>query len=272
MPGRELIRAWLKAGFVEAEIFHDTESGTPQGGVISPCLFNVALNGLQKALGPKYGLVLYADDLVVCASSREQLEAARLTIEDWLKPRGLTLHQEKTRIVHINDGFNFLGFSIRQYRGRCLVKPQKEKVLGFLRKLRLWLNKHKQAKAENVIRQLNPILRGWSNNYRHVCSKKTFSCVSKEIWKMLWKWCLRRHPNKGKRWVALKYFGQYKTAGWRFQAKLNDGTLYLHDVAKVKIERHVKVRAAASPDDPALREYWKKRKVERNTRRQTNAK
>ncbi len=267
MPGRELIRAWLKAGYVEAEIFHKTEAGTPQGGVISPCLFNVAMHGLQQALGPKYGLVLYADDLVVCASSREEIEAAQLIIEDWLKPRGLTLHPEKTRIVHISDGFNFLGFSIRQYRGTCLVKPQKEKVLGFLRKLRSWLNNHKQAKTENVIRHLNPMLRGWSNNYKHVVSKKTFSCMSKEIWKMLWKWCLRRHPNKGKRWVARKYFGTRAGARWRFHAKVGDTTLYLYDVAAVKIVRHVKVRANASPDDPALQDYWTARKRSHNTRR-----
>ena len=273
MPGRELIKEWLKAGYVEAEIFHETESGTPQGGIISPCLFNVALHGLQQTLGPKYGLVVYADDLVVCASTRDEIEAARLTIEDWLKPRGLTLHPEKTRIVHINDGFNFLGFSIRQYGGKCLIKPQKEKVLGFLRKLRLWLNNHKQAKAENVIRHLNPILRGWSNNYMHVVSKKTFSCASKEIWKMLWKWCLRRHQNKGKRWVARKYFGEYGNSRWRFQAKVRDATLYLHDVASVKIERHIKIQGAASPDDPALQDYWKRRQDERNTRRrQTRSK
>jgi len=267
MPGRELIRAWLKAGYVEAEIFHETESGTPQGGVISPCLFNVALHGLQQTIGPAYGLVLYADDLIVCASTREEIEAVRLTIEDWLAPRGLTLHPEKTRIVHIDDGFNFLGFSLRRYKGKCLVKPQKEKVLSFLRKLRSWLNNHKQAKAENVIRHLNPILRGWSNNYMHVVSKQTFSCVSKEIWKMLWKWCLRRHQNKGKRWVAKKYFGQHGNAPWRFQAKVGDTTLYLYDVASVKIERHIKVRGAASPDDPALQDYWKARQDERNTRR-----
>lgn len=265
MPGRELVKAWLKAGYVEAEFFHETESGTPQGGVISPCLLNIALNGLQDALGPVYGYVRYADDFIVCASSREQLEAAKLTIEEWLKPRGLELNSEKTRIVHIDDGFNFLGFSIRRYKGKCLVKPQKEKVLGFLKRLRSWLNKHKQATAENVIRHLIPILRGWSENYSHVVSKQTFSYVSNELWKMLWKWCLRRHPKKGKPWIAKKYFGAFDS--WIFQAKVRDTTLYLYDVALVPIERHTKVRAAASPDDPALQGYWRERQEGRNTRR-----
>jgi len=265
IPGRELIKAWLKAGYVEAEVFQETDSGVPQGGIISPCLFNVALHGLQQALGPAYGCVVYADDLIVCASSPEKIDAARSTIEEWLKPRGLTLHPEKTKTVHIKDGFNFLGFSIRQYGGKCLIKPQKEKVFGFLRKIRLWLNKHKQAATENVIRYLNPILRGWSNNYMHVVSKQVFDFVSYEIWKMLWKWCLRRHPNKGKRWVATKYFGV--DPHWVFQAKLGDVTLYLYDVSSTRIERHVKVKGDASPDDPALKDYWKARTEHTKARR-----
>jgi len=130
VPGRELIKSWLKAGYVEADFFHETDSGTPQGGIISPCLLNVALHGLQQRLGPEYGCVVYADDLIVCASTRERIETAQSTIEEWLKPRGLTLHPEKTRIVHINDGFNFLSFSIRKFKGKCLIKPQKEKVLA----------------------------------------------------------------------------------------------------------------------------------------------
>ena len=209
VPGRHLLRAWLKAGYVEADFFHTTDSGTPQGGIISPLLLNVALHGLQQKLGPAYGCVVYADDLIVCASTREQIEAAKSTIEDWLKPRGLTLHPEKTRIVHVDDGFNFLSFHIRKYKGKCLIKPQKEKVLAFLAELRLWLNNHKQAAAENVIRHFNKILPGWSNHYSHAVSKQALSYVSCEIWKMLWKWCLRRHPNKGKTWVLRKYFGPH---------------------------------------------------------------
>jgi RNA-directed DNA polymerase len=266
VPGRELIRAWLKAGYVEAELFHETDSGTPQGGIISPVLLNVALHGLEQKLGPVYGCVIYADDLIVCASTREKIEAAKSTIEEWLQPRGLTLHPEKTRIVHIDDGFNFLSFSIRRYKGKCLIKPQKEKVLAFLAELRLWLNKHKQAAAENVIRHFNKILPGWSNHYSHVVSKHVLFYVSSEIWKMLWKWCLRRHPKKGKHWVAKKYFGGHGNANWIFQANDGKKTIYLFDVSSVKIERHIKVRGAASPDDPTFREYWQTREDRRKAR------
>jgi RNA-directed DNA polymerase len=228
---------------------------------------NVALHGLHQVLGSAYGYVRYADDLIVCASTREEIEIAQSTIEEWLQPRGLTLHPEKTRIVHINDGFNFLSFHIRKFKGKCLIKPQKEKVLAFLAELRLWLNKHKQATAENVIWHFNKILPGWSEHYKHAVSKAVFAYVSSEIWKMLWKWCLRRHPDKGKDWVRKKYFGSYGNTSWRFYAKSRDKTLYLFDVAHVPIERHIKVRGSACPDDPALQDYWKTRKEERKTRR-----
>jgi len=272
LPGRELIKQWLKAGYVEAECFHVTESGTPQGGIISPLLLNVALHGLQQKLGPVYGYIRYADDLVVCASSREKIEEAQITISELLQQRGLALHPEKTRIAHIDDGFNFLGFSIRRYRGKCLIKPQKEKVLAFLSEQRLWLNKHKQVAAESVIRHLNPILRGWSNNYRHVVSKQVLAYVSSQIWKMLWKWCLRRHPEKGKKWVSRKYFCLHKNVSWTFHAQAGNDKLFLFDMGAVQIERHIKVRSGASPDDPTLQEYWTKRRETRMKRPKVKAK
>lgn len=256
VPGRDLIRQWLKAGYMEAEVFHTTDSGTPQGGIISPLLLNIALHGMQKALGSAYGYVRYADDLIVCARTRDEIEAVKTRIQEWLKPRGLELHPEKTRIVHIEDGFNFLSFSIRRYRGKCLCKPQKEKVLDFLSQRRLWLSKHKQATAEEVIRYLNPKLRGWANHYRRAVSKEVFAYVSHQVWQMLWRWCLRRHRKKSKYWVRNKYFGSPKTKSWRFQAHTDDGALYLYDVSSTRIERHIKVRGDASPDNPDLRDYW----------------
>jgi RNA-directed DNA polymerase len=267
LPGHELIREWLKAGYVEAEIFHATESGTPQGGIISPLLLNVALHGLQNALGPKYGYIRYADDFIVFAKTQEQIQTAQTTIADWLRERGLLLHPEKTRIVHINDGFNFLSFSVRRYGGKCLIKPQKEKVLAFLAQLRLWLNRHKQAPVESVIKHLNPIIRGWSNHYKHVVSKRVFAYVSAEIFKMLWKWCRRRHPGRARRWVAAKYFGVTGPVRWIFHVRSQTGTLQLFDISAVRIERHIKVKGTASPDDPDLQEYWKMRRELRKTRK-----
>lgn len=267
VPGRELIKQWLAAGYVESEMFHATDSGVPQGGVISPLFLNVALHGLQQHLGPAYGYIRYADDLIVYARSREKIEDVQSRIEEWLQPRGLALHPEKTRIAHIDDGFNFLGFSVKRYKGKCLIKPQKEKVLAFLAELRLWLNKHKQAATENVIRHFNPILRGWANNYRHVVSKQVFQYVTCQLWKMLWKWCLRRHPKKARKWVRKKYFGPHRNVSWTFQAQSGDKIIYLYNVAYVPIERHVKVKLDASPDDPNLQEYWKERKETRKRRR-----
>jgi RNA-directed DNA polymerase len=271
VPGRELIKQWLKAGYVESDVLHATESGTPQGGIISPLLLNVALHGLQQRLGAKYGFVRYADDFVVTASSREQIERIVPLIEEWLAERGLALHPEKTRIVHIDDGFNFLGFSLRRYRGKCLIKPQKDKVLVFLRSIRQWLSNHRQMPVDGVIRHLNPILRGWSNYYKHVVSKQVFSFVSHRLWQMLWHWCLRRHPNKGTHWVRRNYFGTSGTA-WNFQARCRNAngenyTVSLFSMASIPIERHVKVRGTASPDDPGLRAYWLQRSDERKTRR-----
>ena len=265
LPGHELIRQWLKAGYIETEMFHATESGTPQGGIISPLLLNVALHGLHDAIGQRHGFVRYADDFIVCAKTRADIEAVKLTIEEWLRKRGLTLHPEKTRIVHIEDGFNFLSFSFRHYRGKCLFKPQKEKVQLFLARIRRWLNHHRQARAENVIRHLNPILRGWSNHYRHAVSKQTFSYVAHEIWRMLWQWCLRRHPSKGKDWVCKKYFTWHQNYRWTFFAKMGEDTLYLFNMRDVSIVRHVKIKGIASPDDPALQDYWHERWEQRQT-------
>jgi RNA-directed DNA polymerase len=160
VPGRELVKQWLKAGYVENEVFHTTKSGTPQGGVISPLLANIALDGLEKLCRGRFGFIRYADDFVITSKRQEDLEKVKPEIQDWLKQRGLVLNDLKIRIVSIEDGFNFLGFNVRHYHGKCLVKPEKAKVLNFLRDIRLWLKSQKQATAENVVRYLNPVLRG----------------------------------------------------------------------------------------------------------------
>lgn len=265
VPGRELIRQWLKAGYVEQEMLHPTETGTPQGGVISPLLANIALDGMQRMLGSEYGFVRYADDFVVCASTREAAELAKSKLQDWLAERGLLLHPQKTRIVHINDGFNFLGFNIRRYRGKCLFTPQKEKVLQFLRSIRSWLKRHAAVRQDEVIEHLNPILIGWANYYRHGVSKRVFGFVDHEIWKSLWKWCIRRHHNKRRDWIKDRYFGIKDNVDWTFQTKRLDRNEQLQTISLVRIhyipiERHVKVVGASSPDDPSQCDYWFKRR------------
>jgi RNA-directed DNA polymerase len=264
IPGRELIKLWLKAGYVEAEIFHATTRGVQQGGVISPLIANVALDGLEKLLTGKAGYIRYADDLVVTAKSKEQIEAIIPLVENFLAERGLKLNMEKTRIVHVKDGFNFLGFNVRSYKDKCIIKPQKEKVHAFLKDVRLWLNNHKAVKVENVIRHLNPILTGWANYYKHVNSKQTLAYVDSQVWRAIWQWCLRRHQNKSKGWVQRKYFKRYQGVAWSFFATVPDQNMgsrdiFLTNVGKISVTPYVKVAGSASPDDPELRQYWAKR-------------
>jgi RNA-directed DNA polymerase len=274
IPGRELIKQWLKAGYVEADILHATASGVPQGGVVSPVIANIALDGLQQLLDGKLGFVRYADDFIVTAKSKEQIEAVVPAIEEWLAERGLMLNHEKTKIVSINDGFNFLGFNVRHYQGKCLIKPEKAKVLDFLASIRKWLSDKRQAEAAMVIRYLNPIIIGWANYYRHAVSKETFSYVSHQIWKAIWTWCTRRHPHKTAKWVKKKYFKIVSGKDWRFFTMTHNAQgeqirLMLADIAATPITRHVKVKGAASPDDPSLREYWLARRTRENKKATT---
>ena len=284
IPGKELIKQWLKAGYVESEIIHSTESGTPQGGIISPLLANIALEGLENILSqhikakeytlksgksagkvkrmklPRYGYIRYADDFVVTAETREEIEDILPTIRVFLAERGLTLNEEKTQIRNLTEGFNFLGFNIRQYGGKCLIKPQREKVIAKLREIKAWLKSHKTIKAESVIQYLNPILRGWANYYKHGVSSETFQTFGSILWKMLWKWAKRRHPKKGARWVKSKYF-QRVNGDWVFFAKTKNRhgepqEVNLYQIGETKITRHIKVKDKATPDDPELKTYW----------------
>jgi RNA-directed DNA polymerase len=271
IPGRELIKQWLKAGYVEAEIFHATTGGVQQGGVISPLIANIALDGLEKLLAGKAGYIRYADDLVVTAKSKEQIEALVPLVENFLAERGLKLNMNKTRIVHVKNGFNFLGFNVRSYKDKCIVKPEKEKVHTFLKGIRNWLKSHKAVAVENVIRHLNPILTGWANYYKNVNSKQTLAYVETEVWRTIWKWCLRRHQNKSKDWVQRKYFKHHQGVAWSFFATVPDLDLgkidiFLTNVSKIPIKPHIKVSGSASPDDPTLRQYWANRRARVNLR------
>jgi RNA-directed DNA polymerase len=223
---------------------------------------------MERLLNGKASLIRYADDFVITARSRIEIEAIKPIVEKWLAVRELAMHPDKTKIVSINEGFDFLGFSVRHYKGKCLVKPQKEKVLKFLRDIRQWLKSHRQLEAEHVIRHLNPILIGWANYYRHAVSKDIFAYVSHEIWKALWRWCLRRHPNKGKDWVQKKYFSPDNNRTWKFYAKTSTPqgkrkVLYLVAISYIPIIRHIKVKGLASPDNPAFNAYWTIRKTQR---------
>jgi len=287
-PGREWIRQWLKAGYMEAEVFHTTDAGTPQGGVISPLLANIALDGMGELLSQfrdrkafprtqagregqvgyrqvtRYGFIRYADDFLVTARSREALEAVVPILQDWLQQRGLMLHPEKTRIVHKDEGFDFLGFHIQARQGKCLITPQAAKVSAKLQALRAWLKAHLHTSPALVIRFLNPILQGWGRYYRHVVSKRVFNAMDDQLWRAIWRWCLRRHPNKSKTWVAKRYFKAFGYRHWVFAATVRtptdgDKSISLFRLDSLTIERHVKVKGTASPDDPDLQDYWQHR-------------
>jgi len=187
--GNTLVEEWLKAGFVENKKgYNPIEKGTPQGGVISPLLANIELHGLEKYIkqcNPKVGVIRYADDFIVSGKDRESLEKLKIQINQWLSERGLRISEEKTRIVHIKEGFNFLGFNLRQYeinengvqKNVLLIKPQKSKVLAFCKKVGETIDSMKTRTLEEIIRKIEPMLRNFSNYYRGVVSKEIFSYI-----------------------------------------------------------------------------------------------
>jgi RNA-directed DNA polymerase len=267
-PKRNLIEGWLKAGFNFDGKFNPTEMGTPQGGVISPLLANIGLHGLEtyiKSTNPKLGVVRYADDFIVTARDKGSLETAQVQIQQWLSKRGLELSTEKTCITSMEDGFDFLGFNHRHYNGKLLIKPTKKKVLDFCKRVGVEIKAMYGAKQEDVISKLNPILRGFANYYKGVVSKETFCYISHRVWQYLWHWAKRRHPNKRTTWVYKRYFKAIKGNKWTFACLLSEHQglverdYSLYPIAYTPIERHIKVKGGASPDDPSLKEYWNKR-------------
>ena len=266
-PKRDLIKGWLKAGFVLDGKFNPTKTGTPQGGVISPLLANIGLHGLEnfiKSTNPKLGVVRYADDFIITARDKESLEQIQIQIQQWLLDRGLKFSFEKTLITSMEDGFDFLGFNHRHYNGKLLIKPSKKKVLDFCKRIGKEIKKMNGAEQESLVKKLNPILQGFANYYKGVVSKDTFNYISHRMWQYLWRWAKRRHPNKSIKWVRKRYFKTINGNKWTFATITSDRRgkekdLILYPIAYTPIERHVKVKGNASPDDPSLKEYWEKR-------------
>ena len=264
---------WLKAGYIDRKRLFPTEAGTPQGGIISPVLSNVTLDGLEKELKPfrgrKVNFVRYADDFIVTGTSKSMLEQeVKPVIIRFLKERGLTLSEEKTKVTHIEEGFDFLGQNVRKHNGKLLIKPSKKNVKTFLEKVRKVLKANMTAKQESLISLLNPIIRGWANYHRHVVSKETFGWVDHQIWQKLWQWCKRRHPNKGRKWIKARYFHRIGSRNWVFAAKIkkNDGKtdfMKLYSAASTPIRRHVKIKAEACPYDMAWELYFEERKIQK---------
>jgi RNA-directed DNA polymerase len=266
-PKRNLIQGWLKAGFMFEGKIHPTDKGTPQGGTISPLLANIGLHGLEtyiKSTNSKLGVVRYADDFIVTAKDEISLKTAQNQIKQWLSERGLELSAEKTFITSMEDGFDFLGFNHRRFDGKLLIKPSKKKVLDFCKRIGKEIKRLNGDEQEKIIKKLNPILRGFANYYRYVVSKEIFGYISHRIWQYLWRWAKRRHPNKNTKWVRKRYFKTIKGNKWTFACTISDRRgiekeLVLYPIAYTPIERHIKVKGEASPDDSSLNDYWEKR-------------
>ena len=274
-----ILQQWLKAGYIDSDVFHKTEAGTPQGGIISPLLANMVLDGLGKLLAERYpknissakpaykvNFIRYADDFVITGRSKELLEnEIKPLVETFLKERGLRLSNEKTKITHIETGFDFLGQTVRKFNGKLIIKPSKSSVKSFLEKIRELIKGHKTMRQEHLIAHLNPRIRGWVNYHRFVVSSKTFSKIQHEIWKSLWKWCKRRHSNKPSQWIRAKYFRTIEGDRWTFacnktkEGKKTPRLAVLVNPARTPIKRHIKVKAEFNPFDPRWDAYIEKR-------------
>ena len=273
---KAILRKWLQSGFVWKDQLFPTKAGTPQGGIISPTLANMTLDGMERMLQQRFGvkgslrsdmnkvnLIRYADDIVVTGTSTDVLKTAQSLIQDFLEERGLSLSPEKTQIVHIDKGFDFLGWNARKYDGKLLIKPAKTNVQAFLHKIRGIIKRSKTAKQQNLIATLNPVIRGWANYHQNQVAKKTFNKVDHLIWQQLWKWACRRHPNKNLRWIKRKYFIREGMRNWVFgtTVKADGKTLRvkLVSASDTPIRRHRKLKSNANPFDPAWETYFEKR-------------
>jgi RNA-directed DNA polymerase len=268
---RKVLRQWLASGYLEGKTLFPTLAGTPQGGVISPCLANMVLDGLEAAIArvtkppDKVHVIRYADDFVVTGASREMLKhRIKPVIETFFAERGLRLSGEKTRITSVHEGFDFLGFSVRKYGRKLLIKPSKRSIKSFLSGVREEIKRSVGGPVIGLIRRLNQKIRGWVNYYRHVVAKRAFRFVDYVIFWAVWKWSRRRHPNKSAKWRYKKYFAGSGKRQWVFHAHFasQDGgirALPLIHASDTPIRRHRQLIAAATPYDPAFFAYFENR-------------
>ena len=281
-PGREWIKAWLEAGVMEKDQVIPTTAGTPQGGLISPLLANIALHGMEECLGicydsygriklsSPYALVRYADDSVVFAKTREACQQAKEKIQTWLQARGLELSEEKTSITHMEEGFDFLGFHIKHYkaskRRQGIVmqsKPSRSSISSFKKQMVLEWKKGLSWSTKQVIENLNPKIKGWTSYYRTGASQKTFSGLDHWMWKRQVWYSYRKHPSKSWQWRKKKYWGKIRGRNdqWVFTDKESEGESFLWKLGWTRAKRHILVKGGSSPDDPKLRAYWQERQA-----------
>jgi len=279
---RVILQKWLKVGYLDKHVLHETTDGTPQGGIISPALANCALDGLERLLKEKFpsrrpfpslggklpcvNFIRYADDFIITGRTKELLEGEiKPLVEQFLQKRGLELSSTKTVITHVEQGFDFLGQNVRKYpKGKLLIKPSKKNVKVFLDGIRKIIKAALGMSAAELIDWLNPKIRGWANYHRHVVSKRVFRRVDRAIFISLWQWARRRHQKKSLGWLKQKYFEQQGHNNWAFFGESYDDEGIPHKVrllhaSRTPIQRHVKVKAEANPYDSDYETYFEKR-------------
>jgi RNA-directed DNA polymerase len=263
-----VLKQWLKAGYMEGNAFNPTEEGTPQGGIASPTLANITLDGLEKAVQNSVGIrekvhfVRYADDFICTAGSKETLVTkVQPAIINFLKERGLELSLEKTKITHINDGFDFLGFNVRKYKNKLLIKPSATSVKKFSENIRDTIHKLGNSSTIKLIASLNSKIRGWTNHYRGSVAKDIFTDIDHTIFVSIWNMLKRKHPKKNMTWIRNKYFTKIGLNNWCFYCKVRTkkGQNKLYTLAKAShtlIKRHIKIRGKATPFDSDFDDYF----------------
>lgn len=273
-PARKLVYQWLKAGFMDKGQTHPTETGTPQGGVVSPLLMNIALHGMEEELEKGRsgkmdgaGLVRYADDFVVFCRTEEEAVEAKKTLETWLAQCGLRLSPEKTRIVHISEGFDFLGCNVRQVpskvskRGtKLLIQPSKSSMQTLRDNLRASFRRAQGNSASHLIADVNPMIRGWANYFRTVCSARSFAKMDSWLFTKQVRFAKFQHHGRSWKWIVNRYFGLFHSTRndkWVFGDAQTRHTMLKFSWTKIK--RHVLVPGRHSKDDPSLRGYWSAR-------------
>jgi RNA-directed DNA polymerase len=247
---KSILTQFLKAGFVYKRHLNPTTAGTPQGGIISPILANMTLDGLEKLLMTKYfkkglrvNFVRYADDFIITANSEETAREIKELIVAFLQERGLELSDAKTLITKINEGFDFLGWNFRKYNGKLLPKPSKKSIKRFLESISQTVVTGSAWSQDVLISKLNPIIRGWANYHNSVVSSDIFRILDHKIWELLWKWAKRRHPNKHKNWIVNKYWKRSTTRRWNFRTENNELLL----LSKTRIYRHTPLKLQMNP-------------------------
>jgi RNA-directed DNA polymerase len=275
---RQVLGRWLRAGFLEKQAWFATTEGTPQGGIVSPALANWTLDGLQRLLADRFAgtpkqrrtnkvhLVRYADDFLITGTSKELLrDQVQPLVAHFLKGRGLELSHEKTRITHVEAGFDFLGQNVRRYdNGKVLIKPSSASVKTFLSKIEETIDGSGRLTAGELVQRLNQQIKGWTMYHRYAASQRTFTSVDRRIFQMVWRWCRRRHPKKGRRWIRTTYFRSDGHRHWVFTGTLRGQKgqgrpIQLMAAAKVKLIRYVKIRSDVNPYDPEWELYLEAR-------------